>query len=90
MVPKVRVEVSPDGRDREVWRPVMCIRPRRASGRHSHRRQRHRGQGRESDYFAGDKVWLYVTLLTIGYMVTRGLAKARSRDRSWEERGDRR
>jgi len=50
----------------------------------------HRGQGRESDYFAGDKVWLYVTLLTIGYMVTRGLAKARSRDRSWEERGDRR
>ena len=33
-----------------------------------------------TDYFAGDKVWLYVTLLTIGYMVSRGLAKAGSRE----------
>ena len=32
------------------------------------------------DYFAADKVWLYVTLMTIGYMVSRGLAKAGSRD----------
>jgi hypothetical protein len=42
-----------------------------------------------ADYFAGDKVWLYVTLLTIGYMVSRGLAKAGSRDPYWAERGDR-
>jgi hypothetical protein len=33
-----------------------------------------------ADYFAADKVWLYVTLLTIGYMVSRGLTKAGSRD----------
>ena len=33
-----------------------------------------------ADYFAADKVWLYVTLLTIGYMVSRGLAKAGSRE----------
>jgi hypothetical protein len=31
------------------------------------------------DYFAADKAWWYITLLTIGYMVSRGLAKAGSR-----------
>jgi hypothetical protein len=31
------------------------------------------------DYFPADRAWLYVTLLTIGYMVSRGLAKAGSR-----------
>ena len=48
-------------------------------------------EGKEggADYFAGDKVWLYVTLLTIGYMISRGLAKAGSRDPYWEQRGDR-
>ena len=32
-----------------------------------------------SDYFAADKAWFYITLLTIGYMISRGLAKAGSR-----------
>jgi hypothetical protein len=32
-----------------------------------------------SDIFAADKAWWYITLLTIGYMVSRGLAKAGSR-----------
>jgi hypothetical protein len=41
------------------------------------------------DYFAADKVWLYVTLLTVGYMISRGLAKAGSRDPYWDEGGDR-
>jgi hypothetical protein len=31
------------------------------------------------DYFPADRAWLYVTLLTIGYMISRGLAKAGSR-----------
>jgi hypothetical protein len=30
------------------------------------------------DVFRADKAWFYVTLLTIGYMVSRGLAKAGS------------
>ena len=30
----------------------------------------------QADLFTGDKVWLYVALLTIGYMVSRGLAKS--------------
>ena len=38
------------------------------------------GQEGGADYFAADKVWLYITLLTIGYMVSRGLAKAGSRE----------
>lgn len=38
------------------------------------------GKDGGADYFAGDKVWLYVTLLTIGYMISRGLAKAGSRE----------
>jgi hypothetical protein len=32
-----------------------------------------------NDYFRGDKAWLYVVLLTIGYLLSRGLAKAGSR-----------
>jgi hypothetical protein len=30
------------------------------------------------DVFLADKAWFYVTLLTIGYLVSRGLAKAGS------------
>jgi hypothetical protein len=47
------------------------------------------GKDGGADYFAADKIWLYVTLLTIGYMISRGLAKAGSRDPYWDERGDR-
>jgi hypothetical protein len=32
------------------------------------------------DVFAADKVWLYVTILGSAYMISRGLAKAGSRD----------
>jgi hypothetical protein len=39
------------------------------------------------DRFAADKVWLYVTILTVGYMVSRGLAKAGSGDPYWEDSG---
>ena len=35
--------------------------------------------GSSADYFRADRAWLYVTLLTIGYMVSRGLAKAGAR-----------
>jgi hypothetical protein len=31
------------------------------------------------DVFRADRVWLYATILTVGYMVSRGLAKAGSR-----------
>ena len=48
------------------------------------------GQEGGADYFAGDKVWLYITLLTVGYMVSRGLAKAGSRDPYWQESGQNR
>jgi hypothetical protein len=33
-----------------------------------------------NDYFRGDKAWFYVVLLTIGYLISRGLAKSGSRD----------
>jgi hypothetical protein len=33
------------------------------------------------DVFLADKAWFYVTLLTIGYMISRGLAKAGSPER---------
>ena len=32
------------------------------------------------DVFLADKAWLYVTLLTIGYLLSRGFAKSGSRD----------
>ena len=31
------------------------------------------------DPFRADRVWLYVTVLSVGYMISRGLAKAGSR-----------
>ena len=36
--------------------------------------------GLVADGFGADHVWLYATLLTIGYMVSRGLAKSGSHD----------
>lgn len=31
------------------------------------------------DYFQADKAWLYVVILSVGYMLSRGLAKSGSR-----------
>ena len=36
--------------------------------------------GGHHDYFRADKAWFYIVLLTIGYLGSRGLAKAGSRD----------
>ncbi|MEU0050367.1 hypothetical protein [Streptomyces sp. NPDC006309] len=33
-----------------------------------------------ADYFRADKAWLYVVILSVGYMISRGLAKSGSRD----------
>ncbi|GGU12114.1 hypothetical protein [Streptomyces lateritius] len=33
-----------------------------------------------TDYFRADKAWLYIVILTVGYMISRGLAKSGSRD----------
>jgi hypothetical protein len=35
--------------------------------------------GGNHDPFRADRVWLYATILTVGYMVSRGLAKTGSR-----------
>jgi hypothetical protein len=32
------------------------------------------------DYFRANQAWLYVTLLTMGYLLSRGFAKSGSRD----------
>ena len=40
------------------------------------------GQGADGG-FGPDEVWRYATFLTIGYMISRGLAKAGSRDPYW-------
>ena len=38
------------------------------------------GGGLGHDIFRADKAWLLVTILTVGYMISRGLAKAGSRE----------
>ncbi|HEX5540617.1 MAG TPA: hypothetical protein VFX60_03490 [Micromonospora sp.] len=38
-----------------------------------------------TDAFRADKAWWFISLLTIGYLISRGLAKAGSRYRSAEE-----
>jgi hypothetical protein len=35
--------------------------------------------GAHHDPFRADRVWLYATVLTVGYMISRGIAKAGSR-----------
>jgi hypothetical protein len=35
--------------------------------------------------FGAKQVWLYATILTVGYMVSRGLAKSGSRDPYWDD-----
>ena len=44
--------------------------------------------GERVDYFRADKAWWYITLLTIGYLVSRGLAKAGSRSSDSDPRTD--
>jgi hypothetical protein len=38
------------------------------------------GGGQAHDVFRADKAWLFVSILTVGYMISRGLAKAGSRE----------
>jgi hypothetical protein len=33
-----------------------------------------------ADYFRADRAWLYIVVLTVGYMISRGLAKSGSRE----------
>ena len=35
-------------------------------------------QNEDGQGFGADKAWLYVTILTVGYMISRGMAKAGS------------
>ena len=35
-------------------------------------------QNEDGQGFGADKAWLYITILTVGYMLSRGLAKAAS------------
>jgi hypothetical protein len=39
----------------------------------------------DSGGFGAQQAWLYVTLLTVGYMLSRGFAKSGSRDPYWDE-----
>ena len=39
------------------------------------------------DAFRADKVWLYLTILTVGYMIARGLAKSGIREPYWQDSG---
>jgi hypothetical protein len=42
------------------------------------------GGGSGRDYFTADKAWLYVVILTIGFVLARGWAKSGVRERYWE------
>jgi len=47
------------------------------------------GNGRDNvDAFPAVRAWLYVALVAVGYMVSRGLAKSGSRDPYWADTGD--
>jgi hypothetical protein len=47
------------------------------------------GDGHD-DRFQAHQVWLYATILTVGYMIARGLAKSGSRDPYTDDGDDRR
>jgi hypothetical protein len=40
------------------------------------------------DHFGARSAWLYVAIVTVGYMVSRGLAKSGSREPYWADEGD--
>jgi hypothetical protein len=42
--------------------------------------------GQAHDFLRASQVWLYAAILTVGYMISRGLAKAGSRDPYTAER----
>jgi hypothetical protein len=46
-------------------------------------------KGAGTDEFRADEVWLFATILTVGYMISRGLAKAGSREPYTEDLRDR-
>ncbi|MBA3488984.1 MAG: hypothetical protein H0T78_05455 [Longispora sp.] len=39
-----------------------------------------RDEGGRDDYFLADRAWFFIVLLTIGYLISRGLAKSGSRE----------
>jgi len=39
-----------------------------------------------NDFFTADKAWLYITILTLGYMLSRGIAKSGVREPYNEDR----
>ena len=41
--------------------------------------------GRDDDYFLADEAWLLITVLTVGYLLSRGWAKSGSREPYWED-----
>jgi hypothetical protein len=41
------------------------------------------GDSGGSDAFVADEAWLYVAIVAVGYMISRGLAKAGSREPYW-------
>jgi hypothetical protein len=42
--------------------------------------------GHAHDFFKANQVWLYAAIVTVGYMISRGLAKAGTRDPYLDER----
>jgi hypothetical protein len=46
------------------------------------------GGGGEGDAFPAARAWLYVAIVAAAYIVSRGLAKAGSREPYWAEPGD--
>jgi hypothetical protein len=40
------------------------------------------------DAFQAQRAWLYVAIVAVGYMISRGLAKAGSRDPYWADESD--
>jgi hypothetical protein len=47
------------------------------------------GSGNSSvDAFPAQRAWLYVAIVAVGYMVSRGLAKSGSRDSYWSDGSD--
>jgi hypothetical protein len=42
----------------------------------------------DRDAFPASRAWLYIAIVAVGYMVSRGLAKAGSREPHWADKDD--
>jgi hypothetical protein len=68
------------------WRNEEFLTVVEVAGMRKLTQQTRRAHSNGNDVFRADQLWLYAAVVTVGHMLSRGLAKSGSRDRYPEKR----